>query len=146
MLYRVLNAEAKAWWYHQDLRKSGRTDEARRRERKSILSTLDYIRQTLRNGGLLTIGRGGYTLHFARNSKLSGYGPDSSGTVAACKLAGVPWVDTRTIPDDRIGEFAVSGPIVKVGIETEGYGSLDYISPPDYIEFARSYGATVGNA
>lgn len=46
-------------------------------------------------GGHLTIGRGGYALHYARGSTLSGY--DIEPMKATCIAGGLPVIDSRMV-------------------------------------------------
>jgi hypothetical protein len=46
-IYRVLNFGAKSWRAHQQLRDMGKHVEARREERRNILSDLDTLRSAL---------------------------------------------------------------------------------------------------
>ena len=49
----------------------------------------DYIASALRTeGGHLSIGRGGFTLYYARGARLSGY--DCESIKACCIVAGLP--------------------------------------------------------
>ena len=43
-VYRLLNADAQEWWYHQKLRAAGQAEEARKRERQSIRSAASQLR------------------------------------------------------------------------------------------------------
>jgi hypothetical protein len=45
MIYKLLNDEAKAWWYFKKLREDGRIDEARELERKHIQSLVQHLKQ-----------------------------------------------------------------------------------------------------
>jgi hypothetical protein len=73
-----------------------------------------YIERALRTeGGHLSIGRGGYTLHFDRGSTLSGY--DCDAMKAACIARGLPVIDSRMVPFEDVFRLAVRGPMVAVG-------------------------------
>lgn len=106
----------------------------------------DHIAQALRvPGAHLFIGRGGYTLHFAQGSRLSGYDPDRMKT--ECIARGLPVIDTRDIPLDILVVEVIRNPLVAVGEEAspEPRGSLD-LAPLE--EIARRYhdlGAEVRN-
>lgn len=111
-LYRLLNTEAKRWWYHAQLREHGATQEARKRERNSIKSTLKTIREAKKNDGFLTLGRGGFTLHYSTNARLEGYDCDHWLQVAnVCKL---PTIDSRSMPIGKVLE-ALRLPMASVG-------------------------------
>lgn len=64
-------------------------------------------------GGHLAIGRGGFTLHFGRGAWLSGH--DADAAKRACAAAGLPVIDSRGAPLDRVVELAVGGPMAAVG-------------------------------
>jgi hypothetical protein len=63
------------------------------------------------SGGHLSIGRGGFTLHFG-NARLSGY--ECETIKAEALAAGLPVIDSRTIPFELAAVLAVSGPMVAV--------------------------------
>lgn len=92
-LYGMLDRNARAWWYFRELRDVGKGDEARRLERKSIRGTVEMLREALANRGLLYCGRGGFTLEYSGNGRLSGY--DCDHMIAVCIRVGIPVVDTR---------------------------------------------------
>ncbi len=74
-----------------------------------------YIRRALATpGGHLSIGRGGFTLHF-ENSRLSGYDSDVIKQVATD--AGLPVIDSRMIDFDLAAKLAVNGPMIAVNAE-----------------------------
>ena len=82
----------------------------------------DYITSALQTkGGHLSIGRGGFTLHFGRGARLSGY--DCESFKACCIAAGLPVIDSRTVAFEDVVRLAVRGPMVAVGEEA---------SPPPY--------------
>ncbi len=86
----------------------------------------EYITQALAvQGGHLTIGRGGYTLHFKRGATLSGY--DTDEMKDRCITAGLPVIDTREIPLDILTVEVIRNPLIAVDEETdpEPWGSLN---------------------
>ena len=68
-------------------------------------------RALLTPGGHLSIGRGGYTLHYD-NSRLSGYNCDEMKAEAIA--AGLPVIDTRHVPFAIVAKMAVHGPMIAV--------------------------------
>ncbi len=73
-------------------------------------STEDLIARALRiEGGHLSIGRGGFSLHFGRGCTLSGY--DCESIKATCIACGLPVIDSREVPFDEAFRLAVRGPI-----------------------------------
>jgi len=105
---RELRASASEWWYHTDLRKQGRIEEARQLERASMRSTLGEIRATLANDGWLSIGRGGATLHYSPNAHVEGLHPHH---IRACIAAGIPTLDSTAMDIKDVYELSVRGPM-----------------------------------
>lgn len=46
---RVLRAEARSWWRHRELRRTGDHNEARRLDHKTIRRDIGYLRAALNN-------------------------------------------------------------------------------------------------
>lgn len=68
-LYHDLNAHAKSWWHHKELRKRGQHKEAREKERKSIRNDIKTIREALATpDAYVTVGGGGTVLHLRRKT------------------------------------------------------------------------------
>jgi hypothetical protein len=148
-LYRILNYEAKSWWYHAQLRKEGQLVEARKRERASIRSWIGTLRQALASGGGVTVGRGGCAVHYAlapdsrSTGRREGYRSDVYIEIA--KVVGLPWIDSRTVPDSTVVQ-TMNCPMVGVGanIDPEPWGCFSFAP---FAEVARQYaalGAEVG--
>ncbi|SEE66164.1 hypothetical protein SAMN05519104_6945 [Rhizobiales bacterium GAS188] len=86
----------------------------------------DYIAPALAtDGGHLMIGRGGFSLRFARGAALSGY--DCETIKAACIAAGLPVIDSRMVEFGAVARLAVNGPMIAVG---------EAASPPPYHAFS----------
>ena len=64
-------------------------------------------------GGHLSIGHGGFTLHFRAGATLTGY--DVEPIKAACLSAGLPVIDSRAVPFDVLFDLVVRGPMPAVG-------------------------------
>ena len=64
-------------------------------------------------GGHLGIGRGGYTLYYARGCTLSGY--DVAAMKAACIAAGLPVLDSRMVDFNTACDLAIKSPMIAVG-------------------------------
>ena len=62
-------------------------------------------------GGHLSIGRGGFCLHFD-HSRLSGY--DDDVIKHAAIAAGLPVIDSRPVPFDIAAKLAIRGPMIAV--------------------------------
>lgn len=109
-------------------------------------TTADYIANALAvEGGHLGIGRGGYTLHLARGSTLSGY--DVEAMKAQCIAAGLPVIDSRNLPYEVACKLAIAGPMVAVGepASPPPYGPLSYAPLAVVAEAYRADGAEVHN-
>src|SRR5580693_6648501 len=79
--------------------------------------TADYdtyiARAVVTEGGHLSIGRGGFGLHFGRGAHLSGY--DCEPVKAACIAAGLPVIDSRGVEFAAVARLAIDGPMIAVG-------------------------------
>jgi hypothetical protein len=96
----------------------------------------EYIASTLcTEGGHLSIGRGGFTLYYARGATLSGY--DCETIKADCVAAGVPVIDSRMVAFEDVVRLAVRGPMAAVGEEP---------SPPPYHAFSYAPLVALANA
>jgi hypothetical protein len=74
----------------------------------------DYIASALKTeGGHLSIGRGGFTLHFGNGLRLSGY--DCDHIKLCCIEAGLPVIDSRMADFDDVVRLSVNGPMAAVG-------------------------------
>ncbi len=74
----------------------------------------DYIRRALSvEGGHLSMGYGGATLHFARDAYVSGFACET--IKAACLAAGLPVIDGRTAAFGPLYALVVEAPRVAVG-------------------------------
>jgi len=60
----VLRATAASWWRHKELRRTGQTGQAQRRERETILRDLGYLKQAaLLPNAHVICGEGGTFIH-----------------------------------------------------------------------------------
>jgi hypothetical protein len=95
-----------------------------------------YIREALTTeGGHLAIGRGGFTLYFARGAYLSGY--DCEAIKTACIAARLPVIDSRGLAFEVVCDLAVRGPMVAVG---------EPANPPPWGAFSYAPLAAVAHA
>jgi hypothetical protein len=140
-VYAILDEAARSWWYHRHLRQRGRAEEARQRERESIRSNVNYLRQSV----YVSIGRHGWTAH-AGNSRLSGHYPDLNAVPRLAARVGLPVLDSRSIPEDLLIQ-ALHIPLVA----TEGQADSppwNWLSKAPLAYVAAEYkklGATVWN-
>jgi hypothetical protein len=105
----------------------------------------DIAQALVTEGGYLSIGRYGFTLHFGAGVMLSGY--DCDGIKAECIAAGLPIIDSRQAPFEKLVRVVLRGPIVAVGRapDPEPYHALSF-APLAYVaELYRSIGADVRN-
>ncbi|MBP0440479.1 hypothetical protein [Tianweitania sediminis] len=68
-------------------------------------------------GGHLSIGRGGFTLHYRNGAMLSGY--DCEAIKAHCIAAGLPIIDSRCVAFDVVVQLTLGVPLVAVGRKPE---------------------------
>jgi hypothetical protein len=105
---------------------------------------LDF-RQIAREGGHLSYGRGGWTLHVGTLKSIQGYGGLEQPIPLLAILLGVPVINTRTIPDEVIDQV-IAFPMARAGCQQYGpFTAWDY-APLAYV--ARLYqalGATLYN-
>jgi hypothetical protein len=105
-----------------------------------------YITSALRTeGGHLSIGRGGFTLHFGRGARLSGY--DCESFKACCIAVGLPVIDSRMVAFEDVVRLAVRGPMVAVGEEASSppYHALSFAPLCVVAQAYRAAGAEVFN-
>ena len=108
--------------------------------------TEELIGRALRTeGGHLSIGRGGFALHFDRGCTLSGYDCDAMKT--ACILRGLPVIDSREVPFDAVFRLAVCGPMIAIGepASQPPWHALAYAPLPVVADAYRAAGADVAN-
>lgn len=97
-----------------------------------------YIAKALQtDGGHLSIGRGGYTIHFGLGW-LSGY--DCDEVKKAAIAAGLPVIDSRPVEFEKVVKIAVSGPMIATGrpADPSPWNSMSFAPLP---EVARDYAA-----
>ncbi|SMH26456.1 hypothetical protein [Mesorhizobium australicum] len=68
-------------------------------------------------GGHLSIGRGGFTLHYRDGAMLSGYGCEAIKT--QCIATGLPVIDSRCVAFDVVVKLTLQEPLVAVGRELD---------------------------
>lgn len=105
----------------------------------------EYIASALRtDGGHLSIGRGSFTLYYARGARLSGY--DCEQVKACCIAAGLPVIDNRKVAFEDVVRLAVRGPMAAVGEEANPppHHALSYV-PLAVLASYRATGAEVFN-
>lgn len=108
--------------------------------------TIALIERALQvSGGHLSIGRGGFCLHYAEGSRLSGYECDA--IKRDCIARGLPVIDSRMAPYEKVCDLAILGPMIAVGrgANPPPWGLLSY-APLHVVAAAyRDAGAEVFN-
>jgi len=144
-IFRLLRQHAKGWWYFKDLRSRGRHEEARAKEHKSTRSLIGQLRETIKNSGYLSIGRGGWTLHIDDGHTLSHYGGIAADIPQACNLLNIPIIDSTTIGDDLIVQ-TLSIPLVGIKRTDQApFHSMAYAPLKQVAQRYKNLGATVYN-
>jgi hypothetical protein len=105
-IYRILNFGAKSWWAHKQLRDLGKHAEARREERRNILSDLVTVRSAL----YILVGHGRFVIVTGPYSNVSGYGEMEHPLVLACVLRGVPCVGYSKLDRETTIILPIPGP------------------------------------
>src|SRR5712672_74233 len=78
----------------------------------------DYVTSALRTeGGHLSIARGGFTLHFGRGARLSGY--DCESFKACCIAAGLPVIDSRMVAFEDVARLAALDPQCPLAVDAD---------------------------
>lgn len=144
-IFILLRQHAKGWWYFKELRSQGKNTEAREKEHKSTRSHIDQLRETIKNGGYLSIGRGGWTLHIDDGHTLGHYGGIEADIPQACKLLNIPIIDSTTIDDDLI-VHTLSIPLVGIKRTDQApFHSMAYAPLKLVAQRYKNLGATVYN-
>jgi hypothetical protein len=138
-IYRVLNLGAKSWWTHKQLRDMGKHVEARREERRNILSDLATVRSAL----YILVGHGRFVIVTGPYSNVSGYGEMEHHLVLACVLRGVPCVEYSKLDRDTTIILPVPGPTFPN--RTGQIGLLDDVSFAVHAAIANFAGARLYN-
>lgn len=105
-----------------------------------------YIDQALATpGGHLSIGRGGFSLHFGQGARLNGY--DIVTIKAECIAAGLPVIDSLGVDYERVADIAVRGPMVAVGCEPDPqpWGALSLVPLQHVAAAYAAAGAEIWN-
>jgi hypothetical protein len=120
--------------------------ESEPRKECDMFDPAAYIKQAKAvEGGHLSIGRGGYTLHFAEGSTLGGY--DIDKMKALCIEAGLPVIDSRCVPFDLVVDLAISGPMAAVATAPRFFMSraFSYVPIAEWVASYRAPGAEIYN-
>ncbi|MFV1851736.1 MAG: hypothetical protein ACMZ66_13625 [Thalassospira sp.] len=142
---RVLRTEARSWWRHRELRRTGDHDEARQLERKTILRDIGYLRAALNNpNAYVSFGGGGTILHLGLTT-VSLYAPVERFPLASLAVRlGTPLIDCHPVRD--ISALANLPKVTMDGqIDPEPWTSSSRISLLIYIGAVERLGARIVN-
>lgn len=144
-ILRLLRAEARSWWRHRELRRTGDLDEARRLQRQTILRDLGYLRTAINNpNAYVSCGGGGTILHLGLTT-VSLYAPVECFPLASLAVRlGTPLIDCRPVRD--ISAFANLPKVTLDGqIDPEPWTSSSRVSLLTYLDAAERLGARIVN-
>jgi hypothetical protein len=142
---RLLRAEARSWWRHRELRRSGDLDEARRLERRTIRRDVAYLRAALKKpNAYVSCGGGGTILHLGLTT-VSLYAPVERFPLAILAVRlGTPLIECRPVRD--IIAFANLPKVTMDGaIDPEPWTSSSQVSLLTYLDAAERLGARIVN-
>ncbi|MDG1867981.1 MAG: hypothetical protein P8J00_09570 [Yoonia sp.] len=144
-ILRVLRAEARSWWRHRELRRTGDLDEARRLERKTISRDIGYLRAAINNpNAYVSCGGGGTIIHLGLTT-VSLYAPVERFPLASLAVRlGTPLIDCRPVRD--IVALANLPRVTLDGrIDPEPWTSSSRVSLSANIDAAERLGARIVN-
>ena len=142
---RVLRAEARSWWRHRELRRSGDLDEARKLERQTIRRDVAYLRTALNNANAyVSCGGGGTILHLGLTT-VSLYAPVERFPLASLAIRlETPLIDCRPVRD--IIAFANLPKVTMDGaVDPEPWTSSSRVSLLTYLDATERLGARIVN-
>ena len=142
---RVLRAEARSWWRHRELRRTGGLDEERRLERQTIRRDLGYFRAAINNPNVyVSCGGGGTILHLGLTT-VSLYAPVERFPLASLAVRlGTPLIDCRPVRD--IIAFAKLPKVTMDGqIDPEPWMASSQVSLLTYLDAAERLDARIVN-
>ena len=144
-ILRVLRATAASWWRHKELRRTGQTLQAQRRERKTVQRDLGYLKQaaSLPNAHVIC-GEGGHSSILVgspcRPSRRSSAFPLATLAVAR----GTPFIDIRPVTD--VIDFANLPRVARDGSDdSEPWGPGSSVLLTTYIDMVEGLGARIAN-
>ena len=142
---RVLRAEARSWWRHRELRRTGDLDAALRLERQTIRRDLGYLRAALNNpNAYVSCGGGGTILHLGLTT-VSLYAPVERFPLASLAVRlGTPLIDCRPISDIitlvNLPKVTMDGTV-----DPEPWTSSSRIPLLTYLDLSERLGARIVN-
>lgn len=142
---RVLRAEARSWWRHRELRRSGELEEARRLERVTIRRDIGYLRAALNNpNAYVSCGRGGTILHLGLTTVSLFAHVECFPLASLAVRLGTPLIECHTVRD--IIAFANLPKVTMDGaVDPEPWTSSSRVSLLTYLAAAERLGARIIN-
>ena len=142
---RVLRAEARSWWRHRELRRTGDVNEALRLERQTISRDIGYLRAALNNPNAYVSCGGGRTILHLGLTTVSLYAPVERFPLASLAVRlGTPLIDCRPV-HDIIAHANLPKVTMDGQIDPEPWTSSSRISLLTYVDAAERLGARVFN-
>lgn len=142
---RVMRATASSWWLHKELRRTGQTGQAQRRELEPVLRDLGYLKQaaSLPHAHVIC-GEGGTFIHLGWTT-VSTFAPIERFPLATLAVArGTPFIDIRPVTD--VIAFANLPRVAWDGSgDPELSGSGKSVSLTTYIDMVEGLGARILN-
>jgi hypothetical protein len=142
---RVLRAEARSWWRHRELRRTGDLDAALRLERQTIRRDIGYLRAALNNPNAYVSCGGGGTILQLGLTTVSLYAPVERFPLASLAVRlGTPLIDCRPI-SDIITLVYLPKVIMDGTVDLEPWTSSSRIPLLTYFDLAERLGARIVN-
>ncbi|PHQ85040.1 MAG: hypothetical protein COB65_04075 [Thalassobium sp.] len=142
---RVLRAEARSWWRHRELRRTGDLDAAHRLECQTISRDIGYLRAALNNpNAYVSCGGGGTILHLELTT-VSLYASVERFPLASLAIRlGTPLIDCRPVSD--IITLANLPKVTMDGtVDPEPWTSSSRIPLLPYLDLSERLGARIVN-
>jgi hypothetical protein len=158
LLYRILDAEARNWWHHAALRRSGNKAEARTAERRSIRHGLTMWREA-------QDGFGAHLVISARGDVSLSYGQGKTGAKGSCRVTGmhtapdvaiaiarylrITAIDNRPADYNALAKLVISGPMPAqserdLAEPRDGWPTaFSYVDPTAWAVMHRAVGSLV---
>ena len=142
---RVLRAEARSWWRHRELRRTGDLDAAHRLECQTISRDIGYLRVAINNpNAYVRCGGGGTILHLGLTTGSLNARVERFPLASLAIRLGTPLIDYRTFRD--IIAFASLPKVTMDGqIDPEPWTSSRQISLLTYLGLAERFGSRIVN-
>jgi hypothetical protein len=141
----VLRAEARSWWRHRELRRTGDLDVARQLERQAIRRDVVYLRKALNNPNAYVSCSGGGTILHLGLTTVSFYAPVERFPLACLAVRlGTPLIDCHPVHD--LNAFANLPKVTMDGaVDPKPWTSSSRISLLTYLDAAERLGARIVN-